>query len=207
MLEDQNLTALATLPTPLPPPLSDQIFTQEQWTTFLSLTEVFIPSITRANVPKEAFEAALNEFQEILPADTNIDVVEKYLAETVANSDEFKEAVRQRFARYIPKPQCAGLAFLMTALNTRLGSLAMTGSTVLIHTRDLEARTKVVFGWARSYLGPLRALFQAMDFIARATWLGQSKTMHQILAYPQVPKDIERHPSYEFNFLDFAGQP
>lgn len=203
MLEDNTLASLAAIPTPFPPVSDHEVFTAEQWTTLLTISEVFIPDLTSC-LDDTQYASLMSKLQHILPDSADESLIRSYLGETTAGDSEFKESVRQRFVGYIPKAQSKGLAFLLAALNTRLGSLVMTGSTEPFHTRTLTDRTRIVLNWAESYLGPLRAFFGGIESLTRATWLAQSSTLHQLLDYPKVPKDIERHPSYDFKFLDFS---
>lgn len=203
MLEDNTLASLAALPTPQPPVSDHEVFTQEQWTTLLAISEVFIPDLTLC-LEDPQYAGHLSRLRKILPSSADESLIKSYLSETVRNDAYFKESIRQRLVGYVPKAQTKGLAFLLSALNTRLGSLVMTGSTELFHTRSLTERTRIVFNWSESYLAPLRAFFGGAESLTRATWLAQSSTFHELLDYPKVPKDIERHPSYDFKFLDFS---
>lgn len=206
MLEDSSLAAMAAIPTPLPPVSAHEVFTSDQWTTLLSICEVFMPSISSSTLRENTYAEARDKVAAILPQSADASLADSYLAETVVASQDFKEALRQRFAAYIPQAQVQGFAFLLSALNSRIGCLAMTGSMVPLHTQDLATRTKIVMKWADSYIGPCRALYQATEFLTKATWLAQSSILHHVLDYPKVPKDVERHPGYDFKFLDFSNE-
>jgi len=206
MLEDSNLSAMAAIPTPLPPVSAGEVFTSDQWTTLMSICEVFMPSISTSSLRETTYAEARDKVSAVLPQDADANLADIYLAETLVASQDFKEALRQRFAGYIPQAQVQGFAFLLSALNSKIGCLAMTSSTTLLHTQDLATRTKIVMKWADSYIGPCRALYQATEFLTKATWLAQSSVLHQVLDYPKVPKDVERHPGYDFQFLGFSSE-
>lgn len=203
MLEDNTLSNLAAIPTPLPQISDYEVFTPQQWATFLAIGEVFIPDLTSC-LDDAQYKNLLSKLHEILPKSEDESLIRSYLGETTAGDATFKENVRYRLAGYVPKAQSKGLALLLSALNTRIGSFIMTGSTELLHTRSLTERTRIVLNWSESYIGPLRALFGGAESLTRATWLAQSTTFHQLLDYPKVPKNIERHPSYGFKFQDFS---
>lgn len=206
MFEDQQLGALAALPVPLPPVSSNDVFTQDQWTTLLSICEVFVPSISAESSTDATLNTAIADLRNILPKDESDDLIKQYLTETVVHDAAFKESVHRRLVSYIPNAQVKGLAFLLSALNTTVGSLVMTGSTNLLHNQSLSERSRIVFGWAKSSLGPLRAFYQAVEGLTKLTWVSQSELLYRLLNYPKIPKDIERHPGYDFNFLDFASE-
>lgn len=207
MLGDEKLSTLAALPTPLPPISSHEVFTAEQWDNLLSICEVFLPDLSSQAVPSLATDRTIQELRQILPELESPDLIDEYLADTVAGNADFKETLRRRFVAHVPEDQVKGLAFLLSALNTKIGSLAMTGSTKILHTQSLPERSRIVLGWANSYIGALRALYQAAESLTRYTWATQSTLLHRLLDYPKVPKDIERHPGYEFEFLEFCDQP
>lgn len=205
MLEGRDLGNLAALPTPLPPIPDIEVFSSEQWNILLSICEVFIPSISASNCGSSDYGKACKVIEAVLPESAEEKLAETYLAETVAGSSEFKETLRRRLFKYIPQAQINGLAFLLSTLNTRPGSLLLTRSIAIIHTRPLPDRTRTVLAWANSTIGPLRALYGACEGLTKATWLLQSKTLHQVIGYPKIPKNIDRHPSYEFRFIDFSS--
>lgn len=205
MLEDQILANMAAIPSPLPHIAEDEVFSPEQWTTFLSICEVFVPAMSTSTVRNSDYAKACNTITDILPEGAEQGLAEKYLAETVAGSLDFKEGVRRRFIASLPQSQIKGLIFLLNALNTRIGSLVATGSTVAIHVTNLSARSRIVLSWENSSIGPLRALYKACEALTKMTWLTQSNTLNRVIDYPEIPKHIERHPSYEFEFIDFSS--
>ncbi|KAK5948636.1 hypothetical protein OHC33_010395 [Knufia fluminis] len=205
MLED--MVAMAAVPAPVPPLSTNEVFTSDQWRTLLSICEVFLPSISSSIIEEKKYAEARSKVVGILPDTADDNLADRYLAENVVMSKDFKEALNQRFARYVPQAQVQGLASLLSALNSKIGCLVMTGSMVSLHDQDLLSRTKIVMKWAHSYLDPCRALYQAAEFLTKATWLAQSSVLHQILDYPKVPRNIERHPGYDFKFLDFSNEP
>lgn len=204
MLEDQNLANMAAIPSPLPSVAEDEVFSADQWTTFLSLCEVFVPAISASTVRNSDYVKACRTITDILPDAAEEGLAEKYLAETVAGSQDFKESLRRRFITSLPQAQIKGLMFLLNALNTRIGSFIATGSTVAIHATTLPARSRIVLSWENSSIGPLRALYKACEALTKMTWLTQFKTLNRVIDYPEIPKNIERHPSYEFKFIDFS---
>lgn len=207
MLEDQSLANMAAIPSPVPPVAEDEVFSPEQWTIFLSLCEVFVPTISASTVRDSDYAKACQTITDTLPDSAEEGLAEKYLAETVAGDPDFKERLRRRFVTSLPQAQIKGLTFLLSALNTRAGSFVASGSIIPVHSRSLADRSRIVLSWANSNIGPLRALYGACESLTKVTWLIQSNTLHRVIDYPQIPKNIERHPSYDFKFLDFSASP
>lgn len=211
MAQPDTLASLASLPSPLPPVPEGEVFTTEQWQVMFSILEVFLPEISTSHKDKAV---ALSEAQlstaraEILryaPEGTANDVVDAYLSETVTSSPVLIEYVKRKFRLYIPPSDAKGLGFILSSLNTRLGSYLLTGSTTPIHEQPLATRTAIVTGWSTARLAPLRAVYRSMTGLARFAWLYTSTPLRKTIGFPDVPKHIERNPTYEYKFHDFTS--
>lgn len=202
------MTSLAAaLPSPLPPAPEGEVFTEEQWEIIFSILEVFLPSITKGNnlVSPAEVDDAVSKLKPYLPDNASEDVARAYLAEDLVSTPEYKEIVVRKFKLTVPASDAQGLAVVLSALNTTLGSYILTGYTTPIHKQNLETRTKIVFQWSTSLLQPLRAIHKSMNGLARQVWIGMSPALFKMLDYPDTPKNLVRNPSYDFQFHDFSS--
>lgn len=212
MSQIENLSALASLPSPLPPAPEGDVFTKEQWETLFSMMEVIVPSIStnsldkRASlVPSTELDKAVSKLKHYLPDGLSDEVAGAYLAESPISDPAFRAGVMRKFKLFVPPQDTQGLGFILSALNTTVGSYLLTGYTSPIHTQDLATRTAIVHQWFNARLPPLRAIFRSINALARQTWANTSPNLHPILGFPEVPKHIERNPSYDFKFHDFTS--
>jgi choline dehydrogenase-like flavoprotein len=197
MAVDGTVAGLASLVAPLPPAPEGEVFTQEQWDILLSICEVFIPAIESSNSNKASFK--------YLPEGANEDTISAYLSEAVSSLPTFKPALHRKLGHYVPASGLAPLATILSMLNTRLGSLALTGYSAPISSQPLSIRTSIVRSWSNSYLPPLRALFRSLSALTISIWVNLSPTLPQMVSFPSVPKHIERNPSFEFTFHQFEA--
>lgn len=199
MAAEEVMTALATLVAPLPPAPEGELFTPEQWAILLSICEVFIPALDISEANKNAFQ--------LLPKDADDNTISDYLAESVATLPAFKPAIHRKLGHYVPASALAPLSVILSTLNTRLGSLALTGYQTPISSQPLQIRTSVIKGWSVSYLPPLRALFRSLSALTISIWVNLSPTLPKMIGFPSVPKHVERNPGFEFTFKQFEPSP
>lgn len=189
------MTALATLVAPLPPGPDGEVFTPDQWKILLSICEVFIPALETSEANKSAFEP--------LPEGAGDSTISDYLSESVAALSAFKPAVHRKLGHYVAAADRAPLSVILSTLDTRLGSLALTGYQTPISSQPLHIRTAIIKGWSMSYLPPLRALFRSLSSLTIAIWVNLSPTLPKMIGFPSVPKHVERNPGFEFTFKQF----
>jgi choline dehydrogenase-like flavoprotein len=200
MLESDTLASLASLPSPLPPAPEGEVFTEDQWAVLFSILEVFVPAILGPDA-----DAAISQLKPYLPQDATDDaIIRSYLAEDAVARPEYRDAVKRKFKLHVPPADAQGLGFILSTLNTRLGSYILTGYTQPIHTHDLATRTKIICQWPAAQLGPLRTIYRSMSGLARQTWLTTSPSLPKMLDFPATPKHVERNPSFDFKFHDFT---
>ncbi|OAP56183.1 hypothetical protein AYL99_09362 [Fonsecaea erecta] len=203
----ENLSHLASLPAPLPPAPETEVFTEEQWDTLFSILEVFVPSIpaTSKAGPSPEFHEALSKLKSYLPESASEDVARAYLSEDAVSDPEYRQRIVRKIKLYIPPSDAQALAFVLSLFNTTVGSYILTGYTTPIHKQDLETRCRIVCQWSVARLPPLRAVHKSLSGLARQVWLAASPNLYRFLDFPNIPKHIERNPSYDFKFHDFAS--
>ena len=208
MIQSEAISSLASLPSSLPPAPDGDVFTKGQWDILFSILEIFIPSIsaTQAGVSRNELDNIVSKLKPYLPEDASDDVARAYLAENPASNPEFREAVIRKLKLYVPPSDEQGLGFILSALNTTIGSYMLTRYTTTIDKHDFETRTRIVCRWSEARLPPLRAVYRSLGGLARQTWLARSSTLSRFLDFPDTPKHIEREASFDFKFHDFAPE-
>jgi choline dehydrogenase-like flavoprotein len=206
-----TLEKLAPLVAALPPAPDGDVFTPDQWKTLLALCDVFVPAIQDAKGSRKGSLAlanqdeALSQFEPYLPDGADKSLIQSYLQESFVDIPDIKEILRRKLLQYVPQSGREGLAFILSVLNTRPGSLLLTGSTTPIQDQDLTTRTRIVCNWARSYLGLLRTLHVTFGSLARQVYIQNTTALPKLLDFPSTPKSIERNNSYDFKFHDFTS--
>lgn len=211
MSQHDVLASLASLPSPIPEPPPDQVFTSEQWDVLFSIMEVFLPELSTAaqdadsSISTAQLDEAMAELRRYLPEGASDDVAKRYLSERTISNPTFISAVKRKLNLYVPKSDAQGLGFIFSALNTRAGSYLLTGYTTPIHLQPLVTRTEIVCGWATARLPLLRTIHRSIGSLAKFTWINTSTNLLRMIDYPDIPKHIERNPTYDFKFHDFTS--
>jgi hypothetical protein len=115
--------------TPLDAPLfpipDDPIFTQSQWETLLSLSDVVVPALTTETTSKALYQKTVSakEFDSTLAtltaqtkAPDAAQIALQYLSENASSNPQFKEALRRTVLLYVPQESKKGLSLVLNAL-------------------------------------------------------------------------------------------
>jgi len=90
-----------------------------------------------------------------------------------------------------------------TAYSTRLGSLALIGTTTSFADLSISERQQVLQGWRDARLPLFRKLFRSLAALLTQTWVRLSPTLGNVLAYPRVPLNHNFGEGFPFKFLQF----
>jgi choline dehydrogenase-like flavoprotein len=205
----------APLIAPLPSPPPADLLTPEQWTTLLSIVDAFVATIISSEhegldsgklaLPDSEYASAASSIAALLPASASgaseTELIQKYLSESASSVPGFQEHVRRTLGYFTPPEPLASLAKALSFLNTRPGSLLLTGSLTPFHLQSAGARYATVTGWSKSYLSPIRQLYRSLNGLARQTWLALTPTLPQVIGFPVVPAHGTRGRSFEFHFI------
>ncbi|KAF1952114.1 long-chain fatty alcohol dehydrogenase [Byssothecium circinans] len=182
-------TALAPLPTEDP-------LTPVQWKTLLAIADAVIPAIkpiSNANAATELptkdndYSAALSTIQGLTPSNDAEAVAKAYLADSAAANPVFKLELQRIFALYLPVSTRSQLLMVLNILNTRAGSLFLTGYITPLGDQPPQIRESILQGWATARLPLLRQLFRSLTMLTKLTWLKTSPTINAVLGVPRVP--------------------
>ncbi|KAJ5131562.1 uncharacterized protein N7515_007601 [Penicillium bovifimosum] len=203
---------------PLPPVPSASFFSELQWKTFYALADAIVPSIHTAATGKSSkdhvvsdaeWDIAVSRLSRLIPGTDAAQIATQYLHENVSSNPQFRAAIERTLGQYVHTEGKNGFALIMTALNTRAGSLIMTGSTTPIQDQPIKAREKIIHGWESSRLPPLRAIYRGLTGLVKKTWALTSPTISPVLGFPRIPVHGKPADGFKYEFLQFppGNQP
>ncbi|KAK2762316.1 hypothetical protein FQN54_001326 [Arachnomyces sp. PD_36] len=192
---------------PLPPPPNEDVFSPDQWSTLLAIGDTIIPSISTTTSSYSSAKSFLLSSLEDPSSDDSSRLIDSYLAENPSSIPQFKDALKALFGRYIHNEGRKGLTLVLTALNTRAGSLFLTGSPTPFHAQPFPVREAILHRWSHSYIPPVRGLYRSLTALFKKSWIQLSPTICPVLGFPQVPVHGEQNDGYNYSFLQFpAGE-
>ncbi|KKK23413.1 hypothetical protein ARAM_006451 [Aspergillus rambellii] len=200
------------LDAPLPPVSTEEVFTELQWRTLLSLADTVIPSVRGPRgrksrsakvVSQERLDSALSALKATIPGPDAAALATQYLEESLCSIPKVRQALQLLFTQYVHQEGKNGLSFVLTALNTKAGSLMLTGSITPIQNQPFDVREQIFQSWSDSRLPPVRAIYRALTAIFKRTWVTFSPALYATLGVPLVPVHGVPKDGFKFEFLQF----
>jgi choline dehydrogenase-like flavoprotein len=198
--------------TPLPPLPKEDPLTPAQWKTLLAITDACIPSIkpiSVANTKTEIaatdieYSTALSTIRGLMPEsdpDATIAATD-YLQDYASSNPAFKLELQRIFALYMPSSTRQELTTVLNVLNTRVGSLALTGYLTPISEQPIHIREAIIRSWKTARLGPIRSLHRSLTVLSRQTWIKITPTLRRVLGVPRVPTGMKPGKGYDYEFI------
>ncbi|RDL40582.1 Long chain fatty alcohol oxidase-like protein [Venustampulla echinocandica] len=208
------LSQLAPLPTILPDGPSEEPFTPVQWNTLMALMDAVIPSIQRGSAGEQKgahlalvdaeYNNSVRALQKSIKDAPDAESFDKYLNEKASDCPQFQDLLKRALGQDAPEQSRKGLAFILSTLNTRVGSLMLTGYSTPIHEQPIRIREAILDSWRLSYMPFLNVIYKSMTSIGKSLWLRTSPTYRQLCGIPRAPDQYKPGPSFEFDFLQFG---
>ncbi|KAF2993865.1 hypothetical protein E8E13_001105 [Curvularia kusanoi] len=198
--------------TPLPPVPKEDPLTTDQWKTLLAITDACIPAIkpvSTANTaieiaaPDTEYSTALSTISALTPEsdpDATAAATE-YLSDYASSNPAFKAELTRIIALYMPASVRKDLLTVLSVLNTRAGSFALTGSFTPISQQPAHIRESIILGWKTARLGAIRGLHHSLTVLARQTWIKISPTLRRVLGVPRVPTGMKPGKGHDYEFI------
>lgn len=109
---------------PVPPVPTEQVFSEIQWKTLLSLADTVIPAIRTSEeakpsdkaVPAANLNVAVSALASSIRGPDSVQIATKYLEESASDNPLFREALQRLFATYVHQEGRNGLGFILNAL-------------------------------------------------------------------------------------------
>lgn len=198
--------------TPLPPLPKEDPLTPAQWKTLLAITDACIPSvkpISIANTKAEIaatdteYSTALTTIRGLIPeSDPDATVAAtNYLQDYASSNPAFKQELQRIFALYMPSSTRQELVTVLNVLNTRVGSLALTGYLTPISEQPVHIREVIIRSWKTARLGPIRSLHRSLTVLSRQTWIKITPTLRRVLGVPRVPTGMKPGKGHDYEFI------
>ncbi|KAE8355990.1 hypothetical protein BDV28DRAFT_11962 [Aspergillus coremiiformis] len=210
----EQAVAYTPLEVPVPPVPTKQIFSELQWTTLLAIADTVIPSIRGPSAPKSStakvipqsqFDAIRSSLTAKIPHPDAASLATQYLEENASSNPRFRPALQQLLSEYVHEEGRKGFSFILNALNSKTGSLILTGSVTPLQNQPFYVREMVFRSWETSRLKPLRAIYKAFSAICKRTWLSYSPTLCPTIGFPRVPVHGKPADGVEYEFLQFPS--
>ncbi|KAH8699185.1 putative long chain fatty alcohol oxidase [Talaromyces proteolyticus] len=198
------------LEAPLYPISDDPIFNDAQWQTLLSLADVVIPALTsdkpgktanQKTIPATELDSTLSTLTAQIQSPGPTQIARQYLQENASSLPAFKETLRRTFALNVPQESKNGLSLILTALNTRTGSLLLTGSSTPLQEQTFDAREKVLQNWLTSRLPQLRKVARSVVLLSKKNWVLNSEIVLNTIGFPRVPVYGKPAETFDYKFL------
>lgn len=198
--------------TPLPPLPKEDPLTPAQWKTLLAITDACIPAVkpmSIANIKTEIaatdteYSTALSTIRELVPEsdpDAAIAATD-YLQDYASSNPAFKQELQRIFALYMPSSTRQELTTVLNVLNTRVGSLALTGYLTPISEQPVHIREAIIRSWKTARLGPIRSLHRSLTVLSRQTWIKITPTLRRVLGVPRVPTGMKPGKGHDYEFI------
>ncbi|KAI9740775.1 MAG: hypothetical protein M1818_004740 [Claussenomyces sp. TS43310] len=213
-----EMKTIAPHASPLPEGPAKEYFTAGQWLALMSIMDTVIPSIHRESptanntlpqlvLTDKQYHAAVKRLKGaavIPPAHLALD---DYLNEKPSDIPAFQDLLLRTLVLYSSEDTRRNTAALLSALNTRLGSLLLTGYGTPIHQQPISVRTAILDGWRQSYIPALRRCFKLMTAVGKQIYLKTSATFSGISGFPRAPSHYKPGHTFKYEFLQFPAAP
>ncbi|CAN9352135.1 unnamed protein product [Alternaria alternata] len=198
--------------TPLPPLPSEDPLTSQQWKTLLAIADAVIPAIKPMSTAKTRTEiaatdtdysTAISKLRALTPENDPdaVTAVKDYLDDYASQDPAFRAELQRVFAMYMPQNQRKELCMVLNVLNTRAGSLALTGYLTPISEQPAHVRESIIQGWATARLGALRQLRRSLVIITKQAWIKTSPALRRVIGAPRVPLGMKPGKGFDYEFI------
>ncbi|KAJ5708692.1 hypothetical protein N7488_008493 [Penicillium malachiteum] len=193
---------------PLPPVPDSSFWSEDQWKILFAIADAIVPSVKTAPqspnskvISAAEYDAVHSQLSSIIPGPDSKDLATKFLEEEASTNPVFRAVVQRIIGVGVHEEGKNGLGLILNALNTRAGSLILTGSTTPIHQQPVAFREKVFTGWDTSRLSPLRGVHRGLTAIIKKSWVLASPNLNEVLGFPRVPVYGKPTTGFSYEFL------
>lgn len=212
MSETVPPTAVSPKATTLPPLPAEDPLTPAQWKTLLAIAETIIPAVkpsaiahnrTEIAIADNEYSAAVSKLRGLAAYPDAEGAAKALLDDNPALDPVFREELRRVIALSLPQSNKKDLSMILNILNTRAGSLVLTGSATPISNQPVYVRETILQSWATARLPLLRQLIRSMATLSKQTWLKTSESLPRFLGYPRVPVGMVPGKGFDYEFIQF----
>jgi hypothetical protein len=178
----------------------------------LLLAETIIPAVRPAAtargqseilVTDNEYSTAVSKLRGLTPDPDGVEAAKALLDDNPTLDPVFREELRRVIALTLPLSNKKDLSMMLNILNTRAGSLVLTGKVTPISEQPLHVREAILQSWATARLPLLRQLVRSLGTLSKQTWLKTTATLPRFLGYPRVPVGMVPGKGFEYEFIQF----
>lgn len=212
MSETLPTTTVSPKATTLPPIPAEDPLTPPQWKTLLAIAETVIPPVKPAAIARSRTEivvtdneysAHLSKLRALTPEPDGGAAAKALLEDNPASDPVFREELRRVIALTLPQSSRKDLSMILNILNTRAGSLVLTGKVTPFSEQPIYVREAILQSWATARLPLLRQLVRSMSTLSKQTWLKTGTSLPRFLGYPRVPVGMVPGQGFDYEFIQF----
>lgn len=207
-----NAETVSPKATPLPPLPSEDPLTEAQWRTILAIVDVVVPAVrpmstadakTQLATTDTEYSTAISKLRQLTPENDPDadDAAREYLEDYASKDPRFRLDLQRVFALHMPQSQRKELCMLLNVLDTRAGSLALTGYMTPISNQPAHIREAIIQSWASARLGPLRQLARSLTILAKQSWVKTSVPLRRVIGVPRIPVGMRPGKGYNYEFI------
>ncbi|KAH9819812.1 long-chain-alcohol oxidase FAO4A-like [Teratosphaeria destructans] len=182
-------------PSPLPPLPDHDALSAEQWTILLAIADAVIPCLTSSGgnrllqhpLRRDVYEASSRRLEQVANFEGGRELVSGFLGESASSFQAFRTGISRTINIHLPEQARKELLFVLSALNTRAGSLALTGHVSPLNTLPVQTRERILQGWATARLPLYRTLYKSLTALVKLQWVRNSPSLGRMLSYPKTP--------------------
>lgn len=214
------MTAMDALPgtkpvlTRMPALPPSDFLTPVQWEVFYALMDGALPGFTSKSrapqlgethhvaLPDDEFDKILDEASQFLPEGQTRDDLADFLAARPAS----EQALRDDCLRTLDvSPGKNKLGPVMDMLNTRLGSLLLTGYWSPVTAQPAHVRHAIIKSWSASSFPVLRSLSKTVASLALKAVTMTDTKLFQLAGYMDAPRDWKSVEGFPYDFLQLQA--
>ncbi|CAN9473516.1 unnamed protein product [Alternaria alternata] len=149
------------------------------------------------------YSTAISKLRALTPENDPdaVTAVKDYLDDYASQDPAFRAELQRVFAMYMPQNQRKELCMVLNVLNTRAGSLALTGYLTPISEQPAHVRESIIQGWATARLGALRQLRRSLVIITKQAWIKTSPALRRVIGAPRVPLGMKPGKGFDYEFI------
>jgi len=195
---------------------SEDPLTSAQWKTLLAIADAVIPVVkpiaiarTRSEIAAtdNEYSTAISALTALTPDEDAQGAAKAFLEDSPASNPVFRDELRRVLALSLPQAKRKELTMVLNILNTRAGSLLLTGKLNPIGDQPVHEREAILQAWATARLPVLRQLRRSLIMLVNQTWIKTSDALPRILGIPRVPVGMVPGKGFDYEFIQFPPGP
>ncbi|KAJ4288425.1 hypothetical protein N0V90_011660 [Kalmusia sp. IMI 367209] len=200
--------------TTLPPIPSEDPLTPAQWKTLLAIAETVIPAVkpiaiarsrTEIVATDNEYSATISTLKSLTPDPDGEAAAKALLDDSAVSSPVFRDELRRVVALVLPQSNRKELAMVLNILNTRAGSMVLTGKMTPLGDQPIHVRESILQAWATARLPLLRQLHRSLTTLSKQTWIKTTETLPRFLGFPRVPVGMVPGNGFDYEFVQFPA--